>query len=347
MGLKNSKYFELIKQNIKTFKLDLSEYSILLSPSPKETALMAVIAAMAGAKNVYVKTDKPLISDNIKKEAEEFGFNNIKCINNLTDEVLFGVNIVVKGGEIDNIDRNFLNRLNNKCVITLFPENLDFGDTEGIDMSQNIKESPYVVGLDPEDQNLNLYDYYSHIILKRCYEAGLDVYKSKLLLIGHGNLLNTSLQLLKSAGAVVYSCNVKKSQDGSHLLKYMPELDAIIAMDYPCTSQQLVGSKGIISISDIVDLCPNVKVIHFSGKLEEASLNFGKLRCYPAKITQNSINLNIRELGEKGLVEMATASLKVADNFIKSVIHALQLNDSIVIYKRLNKSHPVLLGRDH
>lgn len=347
MGLKNSKYFELIKQNIKTFKLDLSEYSVLMSPSPKETALMPVIAAMAGAKNVYVKTNKPLISDNITKEAEEFGFGNIKCVDNLTDELLFGVNIVVKGGETDNLDRTFLNKLNNKCVITLFPENVDFGDTEGIDMSPNVKETPYVVGIDPEDQNLNLYGYYSHLILKRCYEAGLDVYKSKLLLIGHGNLLDMSLQLLKAAGAVVYSCNVKKSSDSSHLLKYMPELDGIIAMDYPSTSQQLIGSKGVISISDIVDLCPNIKLIHFSGKLEESSLTFGKLRCYPAKITQNSINLNIRELGEKGLVETATACLKVADNFIKSGINALQLNDSIVIYKRLNKSHPVLLGRDH
>jgi hypothetical protein len=346
MSLKNSKYFELIKQNIETFKLNLSNYNVLLPVSPKEPALMAVIAAIAGAKNIYVKTNKPQIKDNINKTATELGFENIKCVDNTTQELLSGINIVVKGGEIDKIDSAFINQLNKKSVITLFPENLDFNDAENIDLEACSKARISVAGIDPEDKNLNLYKYFSHIILKRCYEAGLDVYKSHVLLIGHGNLLDSSLQLLKVAGAIVYSCNIQTSIDQAFLLKRLPELDAIIVMDYPQTSKQVIGSKGSISISDIVDLCPNVKVIHFSGKLEENSLTFGKIKYFPAKITQNSINLNIRELGEKGLVEIATVCLKVADNLIKSGTSSMHINDSIVIYKILNKAQPVLLSWD-
>jgi len=346
MSLKNSKYFELIKQNIEMFKLNLSNYNVLLPASPKEPALLPVIAAVAGAKNIYVKTNKSPIKDNIMKITTELGFENIKCVDNPTQALLSAINIVVKGGEIDKIDSAFINQLNKKAVITLFPENLDFTDTENIDLEAFNKETASVIGIDPEDKNLNLYKYFSHIVLKRCYEAGLDVYKSRVLLVGHGSLLDSSLQLLKAAGAVVYSFNIQASLDQTFLLKRLPELDAIIVMDYPQASNQVIGSKGVISISDIVDLCPNVKVIHFSGKLEENSLNLGKIKCFPAKITQNSINLNIQELGENALVEVATACLKVADNLIKSRANAMQINDSVVTYKIINKTQPVLLGWD-
>ncbi|OGI00495.1 MAG: hypothetical protein A2104_01155 [Candidatus Melainabacteria bacterium GWF2_32_7] len=346
MSLKNSKYFELIKQNIETFKLDLDNYNILLPACPREPALLAVIAAMAGAKNVYVQTNKLPIKDNIIKITTEFGFENIKCIDNPNQELLSQINIVVKGGEIEKIDSTFIKQLNKKAVITLFPENLDFTDTENIDLEAFNKETASVVGIDPDDKNLNLYKYFSHILLKRCYEAGLDVYKSRLLLVGHGNLLDSSLQLLKAVSATVYSCNIQKNLEQFSFIKRLSEIDAIIVMDYPQTSEQVIGSKGLISISDIVDLCPNLKIIHFSGKLEETSLNLGKIKCFPDKITQNSINLNIRELGEKGLVEITTACLKVADSFIKSNTSSMQINDSIVIYKVLNKVQSILLGRD-
>ena len=346
MIFKNSKYLELIKQNINAFKLNLNNYNILVPALIKEPALLAVIAAMANANNIYVKTNKPSIKDNIIKTSENLGFKNIKYIDTISPELLSGIDIVVKGGEIDKIDSAFINQLNKKSVITLLPENLDFNDTENIDLEAFNKETASIIGINPEDKFLNLYKYFSHIILKRCYEVGLDVYKSRLLLVGHGSMLDTSLQLLKSAGAIVYSYNIQAPPGQPYLLKHLSETDAIIIMDYPQTAKQIIGSKGVISISDIVDLCPNIKILHFSGKLEETSLNLGKIKYFPDKISQNSINLNIKELGEKGLVETATACLKVADNFIKSSKCSMQANDSIVLYKIINKTHPVLLGWD-
>ena len=74
MSLKNSKYFELIKQNIDTFKLNLNNYNVLLPALPKEPALLAVIASMAGAKNVYVQTNKLPLCSSIPKESSSGRF---------------------------------------------------------------------------------------------------------------------------------------------------------------------------------------------------------------------------------------------------------------------------------
>lgn len=173
----------------------------------------------------------------------------------------------------------------------------------------------------------------------------MDVYKSRILLVGHGGFLESSLQLLKNAGVVVYSFNMLTSTDTSYLIKHLSEVDAIVAMDYPQTANQIIGSKGLISISDIVDLCPNAKIIQFCGNLEKGSLHFGKIKYYPEKIVQNSINLNINELGERALVETSTACLNAASMFIKTFENSMNLNTSIVGYKVLNEIENVLLSK--
>ncbi len=341
----NSKYLELIKHAVKSFNLKLDDYNVLLPACPNEPSIMAIIAAVADAKNIYVKTSKHSVMENIYKTAGEFGFDNIRCIEETKPVLLSGMDIVVKGGEIDKIDNLFINQLSKKSVISLFPENLDFGDTEGINVEACDKKTIPVAGIDPQDKNLNLYKYFSNIVLKRCYEAGLDVFKSKLFLAGHGSLLNSTLELLKAAGAVVYVYNLQSTSDQAHTLKHLPEVDAIIAIDYPQTAEQLIGSKGVISISDIVDLNPSVKIIHFCGKLETGSLNFGKIQYYPDKINQNSINLNIRELDERSLIEITTACLKIGEDLTKTPTNSMNLNSSVVTYKVLNRVSPVLSGR--
>ena len=52
--MRSCSFIKLIEQSIKTFKLDLSGYNILLPASVKEPALAPLMASMAGAKNVYV-----------------------------------------------------------------------------------------------------------------------------------------------------------------------------------------------------------------------------------------------------------------------------------------------------
>jgi len=340
----NSKSFEQIKNTVKGFNLKLDDLNLLLPVCPHEPSLMAMIAAVAGAKNVYVKTAKHSVMEIIYKTAKEYGFDSIRCIEESKPILLAGMDIVVKGGEIENIDSLFVHQLSKKSVITLLPDNLDFENTENIDLEACRKKMIPVAGIDIVDKKLNLYKYFANIILKRCYEAGLDVFKSKILLAGHGNLLNSTLEILKAAGAVTYSYNLQAANNEQYL-KHLPELDAIIVLDYPKTAEQVIGSKGLISISDIVDTNPDLKVIHFAGKLETGSLNFGQIQYYPEKINTASINLNISELSQKSLIEILTACLKVGENLTNTGTDCLNLNSSVVTYKVLNKVSPAFSGR--
>lgn len=134
MSLKSSNYLELIKKAIKSFKLDLTGYNILIPPSPVEPAIFAVISSIAGARNVYVKTNKLFLKNNILKNAEELNLENIKCIDDSQIGSLCGLDIVIKSGELNQINDAVLNQLGHNRVISLFPEDLDFNSTDGIDI---------------------------------------------------------------------------------------------------------------------------------------------------------------------------------------------------------------------
>ncbi len=88
-------------------------------------------------------------------------------------------------------------------------------------------------------------------------------------MIGHGNLFDTTMQLLKAAGVLVYSCNTKTANCDVSTEKHLSEADAIVVADYPISQKQLIGSKGVVLISDIVDLNPNVKLYIFRETLRK------------------------------------------------------------------------------
>ena len=342
--LKNKKLKELASQYIGKYSLNLNNYNVLVPIIEHEPLLLGMIAGMSGANNIYMFDSNLNINKNYEPLSDELNFN-IKFIGGISENILSSLNIILKDSKLPIKEDKMKFFAKKTSVISMFPENLDFLNTKttDIDIEAANKNHLSIIGLDPQDHKIGLYQHFSHIILKRCYNLGLDVFKSKILLIGNGELLNCTLGLLKSTGAIVYVCNTSVPYDQSYILKHLKDLDAIIVIDYPQTKHQIIGSKGIIPICDIVDMCPLVKLIHICGKVETTSLNFGNISYFPEKITQDSINLNIEELGERGLAEIATASFKIAEDYLKLGKDSLQLNNSVVTYKLLNNS--LLLGR--
>ena len=341
--LKNKKFKELARQYIDKYSLNLEGYNVLVPKMEDEPLLLALISGMAGAGNIYVFDPTINLNKKYEPSAKEFDFN-INFIGSTSSETLSNVNIILKNSQIPLTGEKLNCFARKSSVISMFAENLDFSNLQGMETEHCRSKDLSVIGLDIENPKIGFYQQLSHIIIKRCHNLGIDVFKSKILLLGNGSFLNCTLSLLKSAGAVVYAYNTESSADQSYILKHLKELDAIIVMDYPQTKNQIIGSEGIISICDIVDLCPLVKVIHICGKTETGSLKLGKISYSPENITQDTLNLNIKELGERGITEIAAASLKIAENFLKLGKNTLNLNDSVVTYKLLGNKSSLLLG---
>ncbi len=314
--LRNKKYKELITHYIDRYKLNLEGYNVLVPVMEHEPLLLGAIAGMACANNIYAFNPKININEKHNAVPGEFGFD-INMVGSLPFEILPNLNIMLKNRDI-SLKGEKANCLPVRdFVISIFPGNMDFLNPQDPELTAIKEKRIPVVAHNPEDQRFDMYQHISHIVLKRCYRLGIDVFRSKMLLVGHGNFLNTTLGLLKSIGAVVYVCNTGLPFDQSYILRHLKEIDVIIAMDYPNRDNQVVGSKGIVQIGDIVDLCPFVRVMQVSGEIETGSLKLGGVRYYPEQVSQDSLNTSINELGERGVVELAVNCLKLAENQLK------------------------------
>ena len=314
--LKNKKLKELISQYITKYNLSLKDYNVLVPVMDNEPLLLGVIAGMAGANNIYVFDPKININEKRNAIPGEFAFN-LNMIGSLPYEVLPNLNILVKNATISLKDEKINCIPLRNFAISLLPSNLDFLTPQDPDIKTLKAKKIPVLSHSPEDQRVDLYQHLSHIITKRCYKHGIDVFRSKILLVGHGTFLNTALSTLKSLGALVYVCNTGLAFDQTYVLKHLKDIDVIVAMDYPMQEIQIIGSKGVIDIGDIVDLSPFVRILHISGAIETGSLKLGGIRYYPEEINQESLNVKINELGERGQVELAVNSLKLAETYLK------------------------------
>ncbi len=339
--LKNRQFKGLARQYIDKYKPNLSGLNVLAPMIEQEPLLLGVLAGMAGANNIYVYD--PQLNINRDSALEEYGFS-LKFTGSVSPELLSGLNIILKNSQIPLQGEKMGCYAKKSSVISMFPENMEFTNPQNIDPETLQRKDISIIGLDSQDTRLAMYQRFSHIIMKKCYNLGIDIFKSKILLVGHGDFLSCALSLLKSVGAVVYTYNTNTSADQSYVLKHLKDLDLIIAMDYPLTGRQIIGSAGVISISDIVDSCPFVKVLHISGKIETGSLKFGNIKYLPENPDQQGLNLNMNELGERGIVELATLSLKIAEDFLKSGKTSLTSGESVVTYKLLNNTSSLLLG---
>ena len=195
-NLKN-KLIRLIEQSVKFFDLDLTGLNILVPSLNQEPDLTVLAAGLAGAKNIYVKG-----ADN-----NSFSFSNIKSnitfINEESPKILSNIDIVLKGDGISHIGTEFVSALNKNSVISILPDNLDFYNIDGIDLNSCTEHELPVIRVNPDDPNLVLTRYFAHIILKKCYDAGIELFKSRILLAGNGELMEKTISLLKANGAHV------------------------------------------------------------------------------------------------------------------------------------------------
>jgi hypothetical protein len=344
--LRNYTLIRLIRQCIRHYKLDLTGYNVLLPVYSDEPALTPIMAGLAGAKRIFVMGQEIEIVNRTAMFENELDLTaHITFLERENPQILSELDILLYGEGIPFIDGVFASNLNKDCIISMLPKNLDFNNTLGINAEECSRRNIKIIGVEPDNKNLSLYKHLAHVVTKRCSEAGVDVLGSKLLLISNGELSDNILSHLKNCGAQVYVAHTDNNQDKSYILKHLEEVDAVIVADYPLMSSLVIGNEGFIRVEDILNVNPEVKIIHLAGKMQPNALSLNRISYWPNSIVQNTLNVNIKELGLRTSVEIVAASMKAAESLIKLKDKSVLLCDSIVTYNIVNERTPVLLGK--
>lgn len=341
-----NRLFRLAQQSVKHFKLDLEDLSIYVPSLADDHFMPAAIAAIAGARNVFVNADNAVLANTLSIMKEELALNaDFHFIKKLDAKIVSQFDCMVLSAASPFIDNETVSHLKSSCILTLIPENLDFNSTKGIDLEACAKKKITVAMLNPSDHCLMLYKYIANILTKRCYEAGLDVFRSKIVLVGSGEILETALSHLKNCGAQVYAAYTDRPQEPDYVLKHIIDADAIVIADYPQKAGIILGPGGIIRISDINDYNKDVKIIHISGKIDFDSINDTQINNINEKSIARNINLDISELGSRAIGDITAAAMKAVESLVKSRNNSFMEDCSALSYNIINSNGPTVLGR--
>lgn len=343
--MNNSYIVRLIQQSIKQFKLDLTGLNILIPVNHKEPSIMPLIATMANAKNIYIQSLDINAINEIANYQKENNVENIQFVDKETYPILSSLDIIIKGGEVSQIDSKYLAALKKDCVISIYPENFDFYNVQGINLEECTKKKIPVISVNPCDSNLMLFKYLSQVVIKRFNEINLDLFRSRTMLVGSGELFDNTLSLLKTCGSHVYSANLDIMQDKSYVLKHLADSDAIVVVDYPQKHGNIIGTDGFITIENILDINPDIKIVHLAGKLQVNPLALGSIFFTPDKIKQNTLSIGLNDMGLRSIIEMSAATIKAAETLIKVKNRSVLSSESVISYDIVNTDGPVVLGR--
>jgi hypothetical protein len=329
-----SKVKRLIEEFTDVLNLDLSDLVVLTEAASGNYVFAPLIAAMAKAERViavtkdskYEKAKK--IIDNTLSMAKSFGVkrDSIQIVNDLRPDLIEEVDIVTNLGFVRPISKGFISHLKESAVISLMYETWELRDQD-IDLAESLQRGIPVLGLNEQHDALKIFDYIGHLCMKILFEAGLEIFKSKIAVVGNNEFGKNIIKTLTAAGAEVLCATrfdlrlirelggtkIGNSMKGDRAQQSIKDCDALVVNTYP-DQNIVIGEHGDISAVRLFDLSPETVIVQFNGLIDRKSLGGYGFTCLPIEEpTAGHMGWTLAYLGPKPVIALNCGGLKVGE----------------------------------
>jgi len=309
----------LIDEALKTFRLDLSEQTVLTEAATGFYMLTPLIAARAGSKPVYVFTRDSRfgratdVMNATLSLAERWGLaGQIIPLTSRSDELIGTADIVTNLGFVRPLDAEFLTRLKSTAVIPLMWETWEYRPAD-LDLTACRQKGLAVLGTDEHAEELQTFGYIGHVALKLLYEAGVEVFRSRIVVFGSGEFARTTVSTLAAAGAEVDRMFCHRDE---RTLSYPDEAvlehaEAVVIVEHH-HDRLLLGTGGAVDTQWLAEQNPGLAVVHICGNADRPALREAGIRCMPQRFAAaGSMSVATDYVGPKPLIDLHTAGLRV------------------------------------
>lgn len=315
----------LIESIIKDLDLDLSGIPVLTETGRGAFVVTPLIAALAGAEQVIaVTTDSPYgpaaqVLAYTRSWVDLIGKSGAIHTSTEPARTFAGdVELVTNLGFVRPIDANFVSRLPATAAISLMFEPWEFRSTD-LDREACRQRGIPVLGTCETHPRLQIFHYVGLLALKLLHEAGLEVFKSHILVIGSGHFGRVTKQSLETNGAVVI--HLDPCENWSDTLQTLDadgdNLDAVVLVEH-ATDRQLIGNQGGFSASELADR--GIKLIHICGNLDDAHLEEYQVYKHPARqVDFGTMTVTTDYLGPRPVIDLHGAGLKVGEALVRGM----------------------------
>ena len=326
----------IISTCIERFSLNLEGMVVFTEAATGSFQWTPIIALLAGASKVIaiVKDSAYGSVESIISQTNTL-VKKLGCDSRLelvTDYSLINqTDIITNLGFVRPINASLVYNMKPTAVIPLMWETWEYRKQD-LDLSECLRRDILVLGTNEHHQDLNFMDYIGLLVLKLLFEAGLEVANNKILVLGGGEFaLAAAKSITSSGGKVGVVCErseLPQVIDNKWLAitigenaarQFIAEADALVCIDH-ISEEQIIGNNAAMSVTEFVNLNPELRVIHVSGLIDHESLRNLGIHIYPDKLAQTPRTMSITPayLGPRPVIELHTAGLKVGEEMVRA-----------------------------
>lgn len=309
----------LVDEAITRVGLDLHGLRVLTEAASGAFVCTALAAARAGADAVYAITGDSVhgtaqeVIAYGSEWAEAFGLEKRVCFSTEPAASFASESdIVTNLGFVRPIDAGFVERLPLHAVICLMWEPWEFraGD---IDVEACRLAGIPVIGTRETDDRLRIFDYVGMLAIKLLLEAGVECFRSRILLIGSDPFGTAIHGKLAALGADVEWMRPPASEtdlDGAWGSR-VERADALILAEHR-DRRELVGETGGIRPERF--LAGGCQIIHISGVVDDCALQRASVEKNPDRhVREGHMAVTTDYTGIRSLIDLHVAGLRVGE----------------------------------
>lgn len=319
----------LAGEAVARFGLDLSGLTVFTEAAGGHFRWTAILALLAGAERVdAIARDSRWASADeagraVTMLAEELGIADRLRI--VRDHATVGeADVVTNLGFVRPIDAALAARMKPTAVVPLMWETWEYRPSD-LDLAACERHGILVLGTDEHDPELRIFGYVGMLGLQLLLDAGVEVFRSRILVAGGGAFGEAALDTLAAAGAevrVVCAAGdlpgtagdvwLGETLDAPGVIEFLRHADALLFMEHHA-EEMLVGPGAGIDAAALAALNPGLRITHVSGRIDADGLRAAGLEVVPAAISAaaRTMSVTTAHLGPRPLIDLHAAGLRV------------------------------------
>ncbi len=326
----------LITDAVDRFGLELTDLTIFTEAASHNYIYTPIIAALAGAKMVYAVTQdsRYATAEEVIREtriiAAQFGVADQLLIQTSREpRIIEKADIVTNLGFVRPINRWFISHMKDTAVIPLMFETWEYREQD-VDLGACRKRNICVLGTNENIGGLETFKYVGNLALKLAYELNIEVFKSRVAVIGGGHFGDNVIDTFVNAGADVISFKISGRDNliTEESKRRLTHCDLLVIAEHEARDL-ILGENGQISIHELLEVAPHISIVHIAGNVDQEAIKKARIPCRPSVFASPGyMSVSLGYLGPKPVVDLHTAGLKVGELLARARLRGLNMQEA-------------------
>ena len=340
---------KLIGDAIDTYNLDLSGLTVFTEAASGNYVVTPLIAALAGSDRVFAITRDSRYGKaaDVRKFtlelAQRWGVGDrIEVVSDKIPSILSQVDIVTNLGFVRPIDKSMIAHLKPTAVLPLMWETWEFRDAD-LDLAECRRKGILVLGTNEREAGLDLFTYVGYLAVKLAFELEIEIYRSKVVVVGSGVFGESSVKAFDKLEADVKYIDLSTgdSLDTKSAKSTLYDADLTVLVEHH-SPVCLIGNEGQITVDELLALSPCMSLVHIAGNINREEIDRAAVPCIPQQsAAPGYMSLTTAYLGPKPVITLHTAGLKVGEAMARARLANLNPMEA---EKKVLRDLPLAMG---